>query len=81
VLLLAQLQQTADFIIRNLRKILVPRPDGIKRGWCFGADDLIDLTPSMNADALEVPQGQLASLGIGPGARLTVTGRVCAPSG
>jgi len=40
----------------------------------YGADGLY-------ADALEVPQGQLASLGIGPGARLAVTGTACAPSG
>jgi hypothetical protein len=33
------------------------------------------------ADALEVPQGQLGELGIGPGARVSVTGAACAPSG
>ena len=33
------------------------------------------------ADALEVPQGQLSALGIGPGTRLRVTGAACAPSG
>lgn len=32
-------------------------------------------------DALEVPKGELGALGIGPGARLTVTGAACAPSG
>jgi uncharacterized membrane protein (UPF0127 family) len=33
------------------------------------------------ADAIEVPKGQLASLGIGPGSRLAVTQTSCAPSG
>ena len=33
------------------------------------------------ADALEVPQGGLASLGIGPSSRLAVTSKSCAPSG
>ncbi len=33
------------------------------------------------ADALEVPKGGLASLGIGPSSRLAVTSTSCAPSG
>lgn len=33
------------------------------------------------ADALEVPQGRLSTLGIGPESRLTVTGTACSPSG
>jgi uncharacterized membrane protein (UPF0127 family) len=33
------------------------------------------------ADAIEVVQGDLPSLGIGPGSRLSVTDRSCQPSG
>ncbi len=33
------------------------------------------------ADALEVPKGRLAALGIGPTSRLAVTSTSCAPSG
>jgi uncharacterized membrane protein (UPF0127 family) len=33
------------------------------------------------SDALEVVQGDLASLGVGPGSRLSVTDRSCQPSG
>ena len=33
------------------------------------------------ADAIEVVQGDLGSLGIGPGSRLSITDRSCQPSG
>jgi uncharacterized membrane protein (UPF0127 family) len=33
------------------------------------------------SDAIEVPKGGLAALGIGPSSRLAVTSRSCAPSG
>ena len=39
------------------------------------------VAPSKAADAIEVVQGDLGSLGIGPGSRLSIMDRSCQPSG